>query len=129
VEHVGASHLHYGRSLIGSNTMTTTYQSYELKIIMDSILKLQRWWKQVSRIKSRTISAISIQSSIHGWNARRTSWKKRQSVSKIQVTFIYYLCFTYKASFLFFQGFLQLQLISLCFFNCSDGGEIFYFLN
>lgn len=47
------------------------HQSIELKIVVHSVLRLQRWWRMVLLHQSTKISAISIQSSVRGWLARK----------------------------------------------------------
>ncbi|KAM0874126.1 hypothetical protein ACQ4PT_037613 [Festuca glaucescens] len=48
-----------------------SYQSTELKIVVYSALRLQRWWRKVILHQSIRISAIAIQSSVRGWLARK----------------------------------------------------------
>ncbi|KAA8520051.1 hypothetical protein F0562_014275 [Nyssa sinensis] len=59
-------------------------QSLELKIFLQSVVKLQRWWRGVLSIKSRTQSAIIIQSHIRGWIARRGASRERDRILMIQ---------------------------------------------
>ncbi|KAK1680148.1 hypothetical protein QYE76_040996 [Lolium multiflorum] len=47
------------------------HQSTELKIVVYSALRLQRWWRKVILHQSIRISAIAIQSSVRGWLARK----------------------------------------------------------
>lgn len=56
----------------------------ELKPYSSSVLKLQRWWRSVSVFKSRTKSAIIIQSQIRGWIARRRATRERHRITVIQ---------------------------------------------
>lgn len=76
---IGASCINYT-----SYSMTITYQSPELKTVMDSILKIQRWWKHVLLVQSRTKSVIMIQAFIRGWNDRMIAKKKKHSALTIQ---------------------------------------------
>ncbi|CAM0906071.1 unnamed protein product [Alopecurus aequalis] len=46
-------------------------QSIELKIVVFSALRLQKWWRKVLLHRSIRISAITIQSSVRGWLARK----------------------------------------------------------
>ncbi|XP_072951078.1 uncharacterized protein [Typha angustifolia] len=59
-------------------------KSIELKIVLHSILMLQRWWKQVLSHRSRMRSAILIQSAIRGWISRRDADKLCCGISIIQ---------------------------------------------
>ena len=52
------------KSLKGSGS------SYEMKQVVFSVLKLQRWWRDIS-LKQRTKSAVIIQSHIRGLITRR----------------------------------------------------------
>ncbi|XP_047067643.1 abnormal spindle-like microcephaly-associated protein homolog [Lolium rigidum] len=47
------------------------HQSAELKIVVYSALRLQRWWRKVILHQSIRKSAIAIQSSVRGWLARK----------------------------------------------------------
>lgn len=58
------------------------HQSTELKIVVYSALRLQRWWRKVLLHQSIRISAITIQSSIRGWLARK---KVKQITCRIYV--------------------------------------------
>ncbi|XP_044965574.1 abnormal spindle-like microcephaly-associated protein isoform X1 [Hordeum vulgare subsp. vulgare] len=72
------------KRLLGSSLQTYTslvsldqsqhkrsHQSTELKIVLYSTLRLQRWWRKVLLHQSIKLSAISIQSSVRGWLARK----------------------------------------------------------
>ncbi|KAF6168038.1 hypothetical protein GIB67_011423 [Kingdonia uniflora] len=59
-------------------------QSLELRILLDSILKIQRWWKQVLLYKSKRKSAIVIQSCIRGWIGRRKASREKRRIVVIQ---------------------------------------------
>ncbi|XP_065856920.1 uncharacterized protein [Euphorbia lathyris] len=74
---LGASHCNFQTS-VGCN------QSSELKTLLSSILKLQRWWRGVLLQKLRTKSATTIQSYIRGWIGQRRASNKRHYVVIIQ---------------------------------------------
>ncbi|TYJ99369.1 abnormal spindle-like microcephaly-associated protein-like protein [Cucumis melo var. makuwa] len=57
---------------------------FELKLVLGSILKLQRWWKGVLLLRSRSRSIIVIQSHIRGWISRRRAATERQQIVLIQ---------------------------------------------
>ncbi|XP_026392571.1 abnormal spindle-like microcephaly-associated protein homolog isoform X1 [Papaver somniferum] len=60
-------------------------QSLEKRILLYSVLKLQRWWKRVLLLKSRrTRSAVVVQSYVRGWLARREANRERNRVVVIQ---------------------------------------------
>eukprot|EP00261_Vitis_vinifera_P017714 XP_010647503.1 PREDICTED: abnormal spindle-like microcephaly-associated protein homolog [Vitis vinifera] len=60
------------------------FPSFQLKMLLTSVLKLQRWWRGVLFLNSRTKSAIIIQSHIRGWIARREATRERHRVVVIQ---------------------------------------------
>ncbi|KAK8664866.1 hypothetical protein V6N13_084639 [Hibiscus sabdariffa] len=60
------------------------FQSFELTILITSVLKLQRWWRGVLLLKSRAKSAIIIQSYTRGRIARRKAYRERTSIVVIQ---------------------------------------------
>ncbi|XP_065879036.1 uncharacterized protein [Euphorbia lathyris] len=74
---LGASHCNFQTS-VGCN------QSSELKTLLSSILKLQRWWRGVLLQKLRTKSATTIQSYIRGWIGQRRASNKRHYAVIIQ---------------------------------------------
>jgi abnormal spindle-like microcephaly-associated protein len=76
-------------------------QSLELKIVMSSILKLQRWWRGVLLLKHRAKSAILVQSHVRGWIGRKKASRERQRVVVVQVRLID-LCYYF--SMLHFHG-------------------------
>ncbi|XP_062190607.1 uncharacterized protein LOC133893568 isoform X2 [Phragmites australis] len=47
------------------------HQSLELKIVLHSVLRLQRWWRKFLLHQSIRTSVISIQSFVRGWLARK----------------------------------------------------------
>ncbi|GAB2298849.1 hypothetical protein Dimus_032928 [Dionaea muscipula] len=57
---------------------------YELKIVLYSVVRLQKWWRKVSVNKSRTKAAIVIQSHTRGWIERKKSYKQRRHIVLIQ---------------------------------------------
>lgn len=64
------------------------FPSFQLKMLLTSVLKLQRWWRGVLFLNSRTKSAIIIQSHIRGWIARREATRERHRVVVIQVRYL-----------------------------------------
>lgn len=60
------------------------FPSFQLKMLLTSVLKLQRWRRGVLLLNSRTKSAIIIQSHIRGWIARREATRERHRVVVIQ---------------------------------------------
>ncbi|KAJ6401897.1 hypothetical protein OIU84_014054 [Salix udensis] len=82
---LGASHFH--RATAGYCKIQTSgvcLQSLELKIVMSSILKLQRWWRGVLLLKHRAKSAILVQSLVRGWIGRQQASRERQRVVVLQ---------------------------------------------
>ncbi|KAH9748073.1 Binding / calmodulin binding protein [Citrus sinensis] len=82
---IGSSH-HRAAIPSGSNfnTLRGCFQSFELSIFLFSVVKLQRWWKNVLLLKLKTKSAIIIQSHIRGWTARRRAYKEKHHIVLIQ---------------------------------------------
>ncbi|KHG16959.1 Abnormal spindle-like microcephaly-associated protein [Gossypium arboreum] len=60
------------------------FQSFELKLVITSVLKLQRWWRGVMLLKLRTKSAIIIQSHARGWIAKRETCRQKHCIVVIQ---------------------------------------------
>lgn len=60
------------------------FQSVELKIVLASVLKLQRWWRGIMSLKLNTKSVITIQSHIRGWIARQNVRRERCQAIAIQ---------------------------------------------
>ncbi|XP_043688787.1 abnormal spindle-like microcephaly-associated protein homolog isoform X2 [Telopea speciosissima] len=61
-----------------------TILSPELKVLLNSVLKLQRWWKNVLLMKSRRRAAILIQSHVRRWLAKRVARREWNRVVVIQ---------------------------------------------
>ncbi|XP_011037675.1 PREDICTED: abnormal spindle-like microcephaly-associated protein homolog isoform X1 [Populus euphratica] len=82
---LGASHFHRATaSYCKMQTSRVCLQSLELKIVMSSILKLQRWWRGVLLLKHRAKSAILVQSHVRGWIGRKKATRERQHVVVVQ---------------------------------------------
>ncbi|KAH1048693.1 hypothetical protein J1N35_039477 [Gossypium stocksii] len=60
------------------------FQSFELKLVIASVLKLQRWWRGVMLLKLRTKSAIIIQSHARGWIAKQETYRQKRCIVVIQ---------------------------------------------
>lgn len=69
-------------------------EMFELKLVLSSILKLQRWWKGVLLLRLRSRSATIIQSHIRGWISRRRAAKERHHIVLIQVSVLTLYCLT-----------------------------------
>ncbi|THG11462.1 hypothetical protein TEA_007229 [Camellia sinensis var. sinensis] len=69
-------------------TSKDCFQNLELGMFLCSVLKLQRWWRVVLMHKSRSKSAIIIQSHIRGWIARQEATRVRHCIIVIQVRHI-----------------------------------------
>ncbi|KAE9461705.1 hypothetical protein C3L33_06407, partial [Rhododendron williamsianum] len=82
---LGASCLYKGVPMECTSTSRTWFHSLEWGIFLCSVLKLQRWWRGVLLQKSRTKSAVVIQSHVRGWIARREENRKRQCIIIIQM--------------------------------------------
>ncbi|KAF5937819.1 hypothetical protein HYC85_025325 [Camellia sinensis] len=65
-------------------TSKDCFQNLELGMFLCSVLKLQRWWRVVLMHKSRSKSAIIIQSHIRGWIARQEATRVRHCIIVIQ---------------------------------------------
>ncbi|OMO76771.1 IQ motif, EF-hand binding site [Corchorus capsularis] len=82
---LGASSLHAAN--IGSSNFKMSegfFRSFELTLLMVSVLKLQRWWRGVLLCKLRTKSAIIIQSHLRGWIARQKAQREKHCTVLIQ---------------------------------------------
>jgi hypothetical protein len=78
----GASHFSGGIASYGNFlTSGVCFQSLKLKVMMSSVLKLQRWWRGILFLKLRTKSAIVIQAHIRGWIGRQMASRERQCVA------------------------------------------------
>ncbi|XP_017646793.1 uncharacterized protein LOC108487076 isoform X2 [Gossypium arboreum] len=71
-------------SSYGCNMSKGFFQSFELKLVITSVLKLQRWWRSVLLLKLRTKSAIIIQSHSRGWIAKQKAYIERHCIVLIQ---------------------------------------------
>ncbi|KAI3710467.1 hypothetical protein L2E82_40250 [Cichorium intybus] len=76
------------KRLLGCNhdAQKESFNSHKLKTYVDSVTKLQRWWRGVllTRTIKRTRSAIVIQSNVRGWIARKTTTQRRHRIAVIQ---------------------------------------------
>lgn len=57
-----------------------------MKIFLQSVLKLQRWWRNVLLLRVKLKSVIVIQSQFRGWIARQIAARERQRIVVIQVS-------------------------------------------
>lgn len=89
---VNAGNSHFHRAAANGCTLQASkvvcFQNFQLKMLLSSVLKLQRWWRGVLLLKSRIKSAITIQSHIRGWIARREATRERHRVVVIQVRYL-----------------------------------------
>ncbi|XP_011096088.1 abnormal spindle-like microcephaly-associated protein homolog isoform X1 [Sesamum indicum] len=53
-------------------------QGLELKILVQSVVKLQRWWRCVLQVQMKRKSAVVIQSHFRGWKARQMALREKQ---------------------------------------------------
>ncbi|XP_028095519.1 abnormal spindle-like microcephaly-associated protein homolog isoform X3 [Camellia sinensis] len=72
------------RGQIARRRVLDCFQNLELGMFLCSVLKLQRWWRVVLMHKSRSKSAIIIQSHIRGWIARQEATRVRHCIIVIQ---------------------------------------------
>eukprot|EP00268_Persea_americana_P062936 TRINITY_DN8109_c0_g3_i5.p1 TRINITY_DN8109_c0_g3~~TRINITY_DN8109_c0_g3_i5.p1 ORF type:complete len:1431 (+),score=223.82 TRINITY_DN8109_c0_g3_i5:77-4294(+) len=86
---LGHHYLHSRRLLIcfPNQSRSSCVQSFQLKILLNSVLKLQLWWKRVLFLKSRIRATLLIQSHIRGWLARREAYRKLLGIVIIQSHF------------------------------------------
>ncbi|CAM8918445.1 unnamed protein product [Rhodiola kirilowii] len=76
---------HRGSYKLGTfNFSNFPSRSFELDIVMKSILKLQRWWRGVLLHRLKKDPTIIIQSHIRGWLARRHIVRERSQIVTIQ---------------------------------------------
>ncbi|CAK9327330.1 unnamed protein product [Citrullus colocynthis] len=68
----------------GGNFSRGSCKMFELKLVLSSIIKLQRWWKGVLLLRLRSRSTIVIQSHIRGWISRRRAATERHRIVLIQ---------------------------------------------
>ncbi|KAL7130255.1 hypothetical protein ABFS83_13G122200 [Erythranthe nasuta] len=69
----------------GKEASMHTFHGHEMKIFLQSVVKLQRWWRYyIIQVRVKTLSAVVIQSHFRGWMARQTAKRERQSVVVIQ---------------------------------------------
>ncbi|XP_073145329.1 uncharacterized protein [Henckelia pumila] len=57
---------------------------FEIKMFLQSVKKVQRWWRDVLRTKQMTKSAIVIQSHFRAWNAKQMVKREKKQVVVIQ---------------------------------------------
>ncbi|XP_043693668.1 abnormal spindle-like microcephaly-associated protein homolog isoform X1 [Telopea speciosissima] len=82
---LGASCLHSFRRRCCIDEISRDFiQGPELKVLLYSVLKLQRWWKSVLWMKSRTRAVTVIQSHIRQWIAKQVARKEQHRVVVIQ---------------------------------------------
>lgn len=83
---LGCSNRRTGIRLMASSGMINSSRSEisQLRIVVHSILRLQRWWRQVLLDKSRLMSIILLQSSVRGFIARIVANRKKNSILLIQ---------------------------------------------
>ncbi|XP_016491298.2 uncharacterized protein LOC107810980 isoform X2 [Nicotiana tabacum] len=75
-------------SLLGascySNISKLGYQTLALKIQLQAVLKLQRWWRGKLLHEQRTKAALVIQSHVRGWTARQSASRNKHRIIVIQ---------------------------------------------
>ncbi|CAM8911984.1 unnamed protein product [Rhodiola kirilowii] len=76
---------HRGSYKLGTfNSSNFPSRSFELDIVMKSILKLQRWWRDVLLHRLKKDQTIIIQAHIRGWLSRRHIVRERSQIVTIQ---------------------------------------------
>ncbi|KAL8107767.1 hypothetical protein AgCh_024245 [Apium graveolens] len=60
------------------------FQSQETKMVMCSVLKIQKWWRGILFFNARKKSVLIIQAHVRGWLARRETTRKRHCTVVIQ---------------------------------------------
>uniref|UniRef100_A0A0E0LLC1 Calponin-homology (CH) domain-containing protein n=1 Tax=Oryza punctata TaxID=4537 RepID=A0A0E0LLC1_ORYPU len=74
---------------LDQNQHKISHQSTQLKIVVYSVLRLQRWWRKVLLHRSIRTSAISVQSFVRGWLIRKQVKQILCSVYLIQVCHLF----------------------------------------
>lgn len=59
---------------------------HELRTLLQSVLKLQRWWRRVLQQRIKSKCAIVVQTHVRGWMARQMAKKEKQKAVLIQVS-------------------------------------------
>ncbi|PKA46724.1 hypothetical protein AXF42_Ash019707 [Apostasia shenzhenica] len=82
----GSSRFRFGAVCQGPCHMTSnsSVKNYELRIVINSAIKLQRWWKKVLLCNCKIYAAISIQSFIRGWIVQMAVTKKIHGITILQ---------------------------------------------
>ncbi|CAN6175586.1 unnamed protein product [Urochloa humidicola] len=60
------------------------HQSLELKIVIHSAIRLQRWWRNILFLESRKRAVTVIQTYFRGWVARQDALRTRSCITTIQ---------------------------------------------
>ncbi|KAL3627521.1 hypothetical protein CASFOL_028884 [Castilleja foliolosa] len=60
------------------------FKGLELKICVQSVVKLQRWWRRVLQIRAKTKSAVVIQLHFRKWISRQTAKRQNERAVLIQ---------------------------------------------
>lgn len=130
------------------NTSNDRLVNFELKILLWSVLKIQRWWRSFLELKLRIRSAIIIQSHFRGWTARKIATRERHRIRVIQVRLkpsplcftkiIYLRCYwicIYAATLMFYSEIMS-SIIVIFFWEekvpfswCLCLKDIFVYLN
>ncbi|KAH6790485.1 hypothetical protein C2S51_005491 [Perilla frutescens var. frutescens] len=61
-----------------------SYQGLELRILLQAVLKLQRWWRHVLQVRMKSKYAIVVQSHVRGWMARQNARNEKHRAVVIQ---------------------------------------------
>ncbi|XP_020095466.1 abnormal spindle-like microcephaly-associated protein homolog isoform X2 [Ananas comosus] len=83
---LGACFIQSKRKICGlySTQCAGSVKSVEYSTVLNSVLRLQRWWRRILLCRSELMSVILIQACIRGWSSRREANKLRYSISVIQ---------------------------------------------
>ena len=81
------------RGWIARRNAARRHENSGLKLVLCSVLRLQRWWRRVLSLRLQTESAIIIQSHVRGWIARRNAAMERHYIVVIQVRYFSLSCF------------------------------------